>query len=131
MLDFFKFNSYYATRWTVGVGLDNFLFLTNLFMKWKIIGNWKRSLFCSWHQKTNSPIHEFKVLNNIKPKSLLRLLFNGVLCSSYLFITLKNILSLVFLILKTFCSISKSWIGKIENSIFDVTNRIKIFSSYR
>ena len=66
MLEFFKFKSYYATRWTVGVGLDNFLFLTNLFMKWKIIGNWKRSLFCSWHQKLNSRFFQFTNLKCCK-----------------------------------------------------------------
>ena len=61
---------------------------------------------CSWHQKTNSPIHEFKVLHK-KPKSLLKLLFNGILVLIYYF---KKHFKPCFFILKTFCNTLNSWI---------------------
>ena len=67
----------------------------------------KRGITCSWHQKMNSPIHEFKVLHIGKPKSLLKPLYNGALVLIYYF---QHILSLVFFILKSFCSTLNSWI---------------------
>ena len=57
------------------------------------------------------------LLNLIKP------LFNGLLVLIYYF---KKYFNPVFFILKTFCSTLNSWIGELENSIFDVKNRLLI-----
>ena len=51
---------------------------------------------CSWHQKTNSLIHEFKVLYKGQ-RAILKPLFNGVLFLIYYF---KNHSKPCFLILK-------------------------------
>ena len=60
---------------------------------------------------SNSSILEFKVLHKSQ-----RVFYNPFLMMyQFLFITLRNILSLIFLILKAFCSTLNSRIGELED----------------
>ena len=73
-------------------------------------------------QKSN----KFKILQFtnskccIKAREPSKTLFNGAVPLIYF----KNILSIAFFILKTFCSTLNSWIGEFVISIFGVTNRL-------
>ena len=72
-----------------------------------------RQLTCSWHQKTNPPIHEFKVLHRRQRA------FKNLILMVQLFITLKKhfILSLVFLFFAAL---------ELENSFFWCHKRQKL-----
>ena len=100
----FVFNCYFLTirQLVVRVKFIIFCCLRHLFPKIMLVFN--------WFVTSKKWILQFTNLKCcIKPKSLLKLLFNGALVPIYYF---KKHFKPCFMILKTFCSTLNSWIGE-------------------